>query len=179
MTGQGQRIRGSPLEELALRRWWLNGGGERLRVVLLLGAVGSAVLTTLGGLASKSWAESSYPDGTGEGWTDGAKPSALWALLGGLAVLALLAAGWWWSERWWVLAAAGAVGLWHAGSQATAYRDQLEAGWTWSHYQQHTLSFGLRVVPVVAPVGAVAAGGLTVATLALLLSGRDRAGKVT
>lgn len=145
---------------------------------LLVAGIGAAGIVALGGLVSKSTASTSFgPDG-GMGWTDGVNPWAIWAFLGGVTVVALLLGGRSHGEGLWLLAGAGAFLLWHAGNEAARYRERLEAG-MFRNYDEHILSFGLRVVPTVGRVGAVIVGALALLTLGSMVARRvdgDRAG---
>lgn len=149
------------MKEDGYARWMV----ERLRLGLSAVGIGAAALVALGGLMGKSRAWTGFEEGGGQGWIDGVKPWALWAFLGGLAVIALLLIGSAWGDGLWLLAGAGAFLLWHAGNEAAEYRDRIEGG-ILTMYDHHTVSFGLRVVPVVGTIGAIATG--TLAALALV-----------
>jgi len=147
---------------------------ERLRLALLAVGIGAAAIVVVGGMLGKTWAWTGSREGAWFGWTDGVKPWALWAFVGGLVVIALLLI---WRSRGdglWLVAGAGAFILWHAGNEAAAYRQRLEGG-MFTKYEQHTVSFGLRVVPTAGTVGAIAVGALALLTLGLMVTGRKAA----
>lgn len=128
----------------------------------------------LGGLALKTTRSATNPDGSGQGWADGVKPWVGWAVLGGLAILAVLAIGWWFDQRL-VAAVLAALVFAQAGREAAAYRDRLEASIVdHPHYTEQSLALGLRFVPEVATAGAISASLLAVASIARLIGNRRR-----
>lgn len=144
---------------------------ERVQRALVVAAMACAVTLILGGMASKSTGWTWSADGTGRGWTDGVKPWAVWTFLGGLALLGLLIAGWRWTRWAWVTASPLCLVLWYAGAEAATYRTGMEAGW-FATFDERTVSFGLRVTPVVGTVGAMVVAGLAVTTLGTILGRR-------
>jgi len=130
---------------------------ERVQLGLAVVTVGCAAAMVVGGLAFKSTRSAGS-----SGWADGVKPWVGWAVLGGLAILAMLAVGWWTYQ--WLVPAVGAVLLFlRAETAATAYRDRLETSFeNHSLYTEQNLAMGLWLVPAVAIVGAVCAGLLIV-----------------
>jgi len=144
---------------------------ERLRLALLAVGIGAAAIVVLGGMLGKSWAWTGSREGAWYGWTDGVKPWALWAFVVGLVVIALLLIGRSRGDGLWLVAGAGAFVLWHAGNEAAAYHKRLEGG-MFTMYEQHTVSFGLRVVPTAGTVAAIAVGALALLTLGMMVTGR-------
>jgi hypothetical protein len=105
-------------------------------------------------------------------WLDGVKPWVGWAVLGGLTILAQMSIGWW-SDRWLVPAIAAALLFAQAGREAAAYRDRLEVSFAHQAlYTEQSLALGLRIVPALAVIGAVAAGLLAATTLWRIVSER-------
>lgn len=147
---------------------WLELAPLRLAAV----SAGCAAVMFVGGLEFKTTRWARNPDGSGMGWADGVKPWVGWAVLGGLAILALLGIGWW-LERW-LVPAAGATAIFaRAGMTAADYRNQLETSIV-DHpiYTEQSLALGLRVVPALAVVGAVAAGLLALVEILAMTNAR-------
>lgn len=126
----------------------------------------------LGGLFFKTTRSVTNPDGSGQRWADGVKPWVGWAVLGGLAILALLAIGWWLGR--WLAPAIVAVPIFaKAGMAAAEYRDRLEASFVdHPYYDEQSLSLGLRIVPALAIVGGSAAGLLAIVEIVRIVSRR-------
>ena len=99
------------------------------------------------------------------------KPWALWAILGGLVVIALLLVGYRRGDGLWLAACAAAFLLWHSGDEASEYRGRIESG-ILMMYDHHTVSFGLRVVPTVGTLGAIAVSALALLALGMTAARR-------
>jgi len=138
---------------------------------LLVAGLGATGVVMLGGMMGKSTAWMGTVDHEGMGWTDGVKPWAIWAFLGGIVVVGLLLIGRSRGDGLWLVAGASAFLLWHAGNEASAYRARLEAG-MFTNYDHHRVSFGLRVVPTAGTIGAIVVGVLAVITLGITMSRR-------
>jgi hypothetical protein len=150
---------------------WIIHFLERVRPVLVVALSAVAALMMVGGIACKSTRWTNISNGTGMAWKDGVKPWALWAFLGGLAVLALVGVSWWYDR--WLLCGIGALVLfWQAGFRASGYRTQLESSDWITIYDHQRIALGLRLVPAVATVGMLSAALLIAATVALLLKER-------
>src|SRR5688572_29724427 len=94
---------------------------ERAQMALAVVMAVCAAAMLVSGLAFKStrW-------GGHQGWADGVKPWVGWAVLGGLAILAVLAVEWWF-DHWLAPAVAAGLLFARAGATSSAYRDRLEA----------------------------------------------------
>lgn len=135
---------------------------ESVRERLAFATAISAFLTVLGSLICKSARSVSFVDGTGAGWKDGVKPWALWAFLGGLAILILIGFAAW-TDRWTVPAIAS-IALWVKIATGTvSYRDHLEASFQiQTYYAEQNIADGMYVVPIGAIIGAICAGFLAI-----------------
>ena len=144
---------------------------ETAKSVLAWVVAGCAAAFIVAGFFAKSsrWTDSS--GGRSMAWSDGVKSWAVWAVLGGLAVVLLLILNVW-TERWIPTGAAIAAIFWRVASIAASYRSHLEsAGWE-SIYDHQRLALGLRIVPFIAEVGILSAALLT--SVATWIAWQDR-----
>ena len=151
---------------------------ERTRPALALAMAACAVAMVVAGFFAQSSRWTDFTDGQSMAWTDGIKPWAIWAAVGGLTVLALLVLVSW-NDQWLIFGTAGLFVFWRAGTEAAAYRSQIESDAWATVYDPQEIAIGLKAVPIVGTVGAAIAALLIVVTLATCFRLRASGGSPT
>ena len=115
-----------------------------------------------GGLDFKStggWRD--LGNGRGMSWSDGAKPWAVVAVLGGVSVLAMVIAGA--RNGRWTLAGIASIAIFAAAAMlATNYRRDLNTTDRYALYDHMQIAAGLSIVQIAGAVGAVSSALLVI-----------------
>ena len=144
---------------------------ERARFVLAWVDAGCAAAMMVSSFFAKSTRWTDISGGRSMAWADGIKPWAVWAVLGGAAILILLL---WnlWIEHWIPLSVASLLIFWRTATLAGAYRTRLESADWVSTYDHQQIAVGLRAVPFIAIIGLLSA--MLLASVATWLLVQDR-----
>ena len=141
---------------------------ETARTILAWLVAACATGIMIAGCFAKSTRWTDFAAGRSTAWSDGIQPLAVWAVLGGGAILISLL----WSlrdEHWIPFGVASLLIFWRVATVADSYRNWLESADWVSVYDHQKIAFGLRAVPFIATIGVLSTMLLTAVATWLLV----------